>query len=178
MSISILLETRDNVGVSTDNPCVWGPHSRQWCPERVFSQMRSKHQELLRSTKLRHHIATLSQILNFKDNELDILTNFLGHDIRTHREYYRLPEESLQVSKMYTIVYPWYLPTFIAEFLGLMDEDASTFQLLDFRKHVKEEVAVDVKKLIPKRELFSTKLNMFVVCFFQFEKWYWREIEK
>lgn len=102
--------------------------------------MRSKHQELLRSTKLRHHIATLSQILNFKDNELDILTNFLGHDIRTYIEYYRLPEESLQVAKMYTIVYPWYLSTFIAEFLGLMDKDASTFQLLDFSKHVKDYV--------------------------------------
>lgn len=109
---------------------------------------------------------------------MDILTNFLGHDIRTYIEYYRLPEESLQVAKMYTIVYPWYLSTFIAEFLGLMDKDASTFQLLDFSKHVKVEVAVDVKKLIPKRELISTKLNMFVVCFFQFNKWYWREIEK
>lgn len=86
------------------------------------------------------HKATLSQILNLKDSELDTLANYLGHDIRTHRQYYRLPEESLQVAKMYTIVYPWYLSTFNAEFLGLMDKDASTFQLLDFSKHVKDYV--------------------------------------
>lgn len=65
----------------------------------------AKHPELLRSPKLKKHIATLSQILNLKDNELDILANFLGHDIRTHREYYRLPEESLQVAKMSKLLF-------------------------------------------------------------------------
>lgn len=28
------------------------------------------------------------------------LAKFLGHDIRIHREYYRLPEETLQVAKV------------------------------------------------------------------------------
>ena len=49
---------------------------------------------------MRKHIATLSQILNLKDNEMDMLATFLGHDIRIHREYYRLPEETLQVAKV------------------------------------------------------------------------------
>ncbi|XP_016354616.1 uncharacterized protein LOC107698169, partial [Sinocyclocheilus anshuiensis] len=48
--------------------------------------------ELFRSTQLRKHVATLSQVLNLKNHELDQVADFLGHDIRVHREYYRLPE--------------------------------------------------------------------------------------
>ncbi|XP_076850568.1 uncharacterized protein LOC143500340 isoform X1 [Brachyhypopomus gauderio] len=54
----------------------------------------------LSSTKLRKQIATLSTVLNLKDNEMDQLASFLGHDIRIHRQYYRLPESTLQLAKM------------------------------------------------------------------------------
>ncbi|XP_055955291.1 uncharacterized protein LOC130012119 [Patella vulgata] len=60
----------------------------------------AKYPDLLKSTKLRKQIATLSQILNLKENELDILANFLGHDIRVHREFYRLPDETLQTARV------------------------------------------------------------------------------
>ena len=56
--------------------------------------------ERLRSTKLRKHIATMSQLLNMQENELDVLAQFLGHDIRVHREFYRLPEATVQVAKV------------------------------------------------------------------------------
>ena len=52
------------------------------------------------STKLSKHIATMSQMLSLKRHELDLLANFLGHDIRIHREFYRLPEETLQMAKV------------------------------------------------------------------------------
>ncbi|MEQ2196879.1 hypothetical protein XENOCAPTIV_016543, partial [Xenoophorus captivus] len=60
----------------------------------------AKHPETLSSTKLRKHVSTLSTVLNLKDNEMDTLANFLGHDIRVHREYYRLPEGTLQLAKV------------------------------------------------------------------------------
>lgn len=56
--------------------------------------------EAIRSTKLRKHIAIVSQILNLKDHEMDTLANFMGHDIRVHREFYRLPEPTIQIAKM------------------------------------------------------------------------------
>ncbi|XP_064647457.1 uncharacterized protein LOC135500139 [Lineus longissimus] len=31
---------------------------------------------------------------------MDIVAKFLGHDIRIHREFYRLPDETLQVAKV------------------------------------------------------------------------------
>ncbi|RXN22575.1 hypothetical protein ROHU_023424 [Labeo rohita] len=37
-------------------------------------------------------MATMSKVLNLKDNEMDDLADFLGHDIRVHQQYYRLPE--------------------------------------------------------------------------------------
>lgn len=54
----------------------------------------------LRSTNLRKQIATISQVMNLRDNELDQLADFLGHDIRVHREYYRLPQSTLQLAKI------------------------------------------------------------------------------
>ncbi len=68
---------------------------------RMFaSQCGAEQPERLRSTKLRKHIATMTQLFNLNENELDILANFLGHDIRVHREFYRLPEETIQVAKV------------------------------------------------------------------------------
>jgi len=60
--------------------------------------------DTLRSTKLRKHIATISQVINLKDNELDLLAQFLGHNIKVHREYYRLPHDILQASKVAKIL--------------------------------------------------------------------------
>lgn len=56
--------------------------------------------EYLRSTRLRKHIATASQVMNLKDNELDLLARFLGHDMRVHQEFYRLPEQTLHLAKV------------------------------------------------------------------------------
>ncbi|RXN35813.1 G2 M phase-specific E3 ubiquitin- ligase-like protein [Labeo rohita] len=54
----------------------------------------------LGSTNLRKQIATISQVMNLKENELDQLADFLGHDIRVHREYYRLPQSTIQLAKI------------------------------------------------------------------------------
>ena len=51
----------------------------------------------LNSTSFRKHIAVIVQMLNLKENELDVLAGFLGHDIRVHREFYRLPQDIMQV---------------------------------------------------------------------------------
>ncbi|XP_041930277.1 uncharacterized protein LOC121694270 isoform X8 [Alosa sapidissima] len=54
----------------------------------------------LTSTKLRKQTGTLSQVLNLSNTELDQLANFLGHDVRVHRQFYRLPEGTLQLAKI------------------------------------------------------------------------------
>lgn len=52
------------------------------------------------STKLRKPIATTAQLLNLKDNEMVSLATYMGHDIRVHRQYYRLPDGVAQLTKV------------------------------------------------------------------------------
>lgn len=105
-SMEALVAHRRNCGVPDENPFFFSrPEAethlrgsdaiRQMARERV-----AKHPETLSSTKLRKHVSTLSTVLNLKDSEMDILANFLGHDIRVHRQYYRLPEGTLQLAKV------------------------------------------------------------------------------
>ena len=70
------------------------------CLRKYAALSGAKRPEMLTSTQLRKHVATLSQIMNLKDNELDQLAKYMGHDIRVHREYYRLTENTLQLAKM------------------------------------------------------------------------------
>ena len=55
--------------------------------------------EAITSTKLRKHIATLSQLLNLEERKLGRLADFLEHYIDVHRELYRLPEDTLHPAK-------------------------------------------------------------------------------
>lgn len=45
-------------------------------------------------------MATITQIKNLSDNELDVLANFMGHDVRVHRGFYRLPDWVVDVAKV------------------------------------------------------------------------------
>ena len=42
----------------------------------------------------------MSQVLALRSNELDLLASFLGHNIQVHREFCRLPENTLHVTKV------------------------------------------------------------------------------
>ncbi|KAH3710886.1 hypothetical protein DPMN_070382 [Dreissena polymorpha] len=63
------------------------------------------HASRITSTSLRKQLETLSQFLNLTESSQDILATFMGHDIRTHREYYRLPEGTLEVAKVSKILH-------------------------------------------------------------------------
>ncbi|XP_041954724.1 uncharacterized protein LOC121713822 isoform X4 [Alosa sapidissima] len=105
-SLELLVEKRDECGVEKDNPYLF---SRP-CAMTYFRGSEyinhfahtcgAKHPENLSSTKLRKHIGTLSKVLNLSNTELDQLADFLGHDIRIHRQFYRLPEGTLQLAKI------------------------------------------------------------------------------
>ena len=66
----------------------------------LVSNLNLKRLDCITSTKLRKQLATLAQILNLKENDQDMLATFQGHNIRVHRELYRLPERTLQVAKI------------------------------------------------------------------------------
>ena len=106
-SLEILLQTRNQI-VADENQFLFPTvhygslsHIRgSDCLRKFSGECGAIAPERLRSTNLRKHIATMSQVMNMKENELDILANFMGHDIRVHREFYRLPEATVQVAKV------------------------------------------------------------------------------
>lgn len=103
-----LSEKRGSCYVHKDNPFLFGrphclptSHYRGQDCIRIFSRnCGAKNSDNLRSTYLRKHIATLSQILNLKNNELDQLAKFLGHVLRVHRDLYCLPEATIEMAKI------------------------------------------------------------------------------
>lgn len=44
---------------------------------------------LLTSTRFRKHLATILQLLNFENDEIDQIAAFMGHTRKTHEEFYR-----------------------------------------------------------------------------------------
>ncbi|PIK62519.1 hypothetical protein BSL78_00525 [Apostichopus japonicus] len=110
-ALDLLYQRRREAGVLETNPYIFATlHSEGHIrgPDVIRTHARNCgaiHPEYVTSTSLRKHIATVCQIMNLKDNELDIIARFMGHDIGTHREYYRLPDQTLQVAKVSKVLF-------------------------------------------------------------------------
>jgi hypothetical protein len=111
--VELLVRTRDEVGISPSNPYIFShPHYGSQgnmrgceCLKRYAESCGAQHSENITSTKLRKHVATVSQLLNLQTRELDQLATFMGHDVEIHREFYRLPGETLHVAKVSNILH-------------------------------------------------------------------------
>ena len=98
--MTTLTEKRGEAGVAAGNKHVFARSSYDSMEHIRGSDCMKKHAELsgvsdpqsMRSLKLRKQVATSSQMLALKENELDLLAGYMGHDIRVHRQYYRLPD--------------------------------------------------------------------------------------
>lgn len=109
-AIDVLVEKRSEVGVNPDNPYLFAAtgngslgHLRPWeCMKKVATNedLQLEKPEAVTSTRLRKYVATVSQILDLQENELDWLARHLGHDIQVHREYYRLHESTIELAKV------------------------------------------------------------------------------
>ncbi|KAG5882522.1 hypothetical protein JTB14_006795 [Gonioctena quinquepunctata] len=106
-TMDMLILTRIKAGVQNENPYIFAipgtskSHMRghdcvkKWCTE---AQLQSP--ELITGTKLRKYIATVCQVFDLTENEQDWLARHLGHDIRVHREFYRLQENAVELTKV------------------------------------------------------------------------------
>ena len=70
------------------------------CHEEVSAECGASKPHLLTSTRLRKHVATTTQVLGLKEHEMDMLANFLGHDIIIHTKFYRMPLDVLQIARV------------------------------------------------------------------------------
>ena len=105
-ALDLLVRKRQECGILPENTYLFARPFTMVCyrgSERLqlFAKVcGAKCPESLTSTKLHKQTGTLSQVLNLANTELDQLANFLGHDIQVHRQFYRLPEGTLQLAKI------------------------------------------------------------------------------
>ena len=113
-AMQLLLEKREDVQIDQRNPYLFATpspgslnHLRSWDCLHKFATAESlnlKCPEAITGTRLRKYIATVSQVLDLEDRELDWLARHMGHDIRTHREYYRLQDSTIELAKVSKIL--------------------------------------------------------------------------
>lgn len=53
------------------------------------NKCKAKNPNLLTIVRLRKHIATVTQILALKDNDIEQLAKFMGHTRQTHDQFYK-----------------------------------------------------------------------------------------
>ncbi|KAK7907053.1 hypothetical protein WMY93_015665 [Mugilogobius chulae] len=109
-ALDLLVSKREMCGVVPGNKYLFArPQACSYfrgsdCLRHFAKMCGAKNPESLTSTKLRKQTATLSQVLNLSNTELDQLADFLGHDVRVHRQFYRLPEGTIQLAKVSKIL--------------------------------------------------------------------------
>ena len=107
-AVDTLMDKRETVGISKLNPYVFAkPASTthiRFCETlrkiTTNEKISLKHPELITSTRLRKYIATVSQVMDLDEKELDWLARHMGHDIRIHREFYRLHHSTIELTKV------------------------------------------------------------------------------
>lgn len=60
----------------------------------------AKNPEAISSTKLRKHLATLTQLFNMTENYIEQFSNFMGHTTEVHIRNYRLPDDIFQTANI------------------------------------------------------------------------------
>ena len=108
-AIAALIEFRSNVGVLHENVFVFAAPTRgsknflrgnDGACKVLNAVTELKHPERIRSTEIRKYCATVSQLADLSENHLRWLADHMGHNIDVHREYYRLRESTVEVTKV------------------------------------------------------------------------------
>ncbi|KAF0709040.1 Reverse transcriptase domain-containing protein, partial [Aphis craccivora] len=60
----------------------------------------AQHPENITSTRLRKHVATVTQLLNLSEGDIEQLSTFMENSVNVHKEYYRLSDNAFQVAKV------------------------------------------------------------------------------
>ncbi|VEN50567.1 unnamed protein product [Callosobruchus maculatus] len=108
--IQLILQFRQQAGVSKKNPYVFGlPSTDKRCFKylRACELIRKFSRDCgaavpisLRGTTLRKHIATRCITLELNDTEVSDLANFMGHAERIHKEHYRQPLVAREITRI------------------------------------------------------------------------------
>lgn len=103
--IEVLLRHRDNIS-TVNNPYLFGnPKTSQLiCGYKALRKLvkasGAKNPDAITATRLRKHLATLTQLFNMSENDMEQLAAFMGHTLDVHKGSYRLPDDIYQTAKI------------------------------------------------------------------------------
>lgn len=105
--IKLLLKTRSNF-VPKSNTYLFGrpklhtPISGYKVMDKCAKACGAKNHKALTPTRLRKHLATLTQLLNMSESDIEQLAKFMGHTVGIHRRAYRLPndDQTAKITKL------------------------------------------------------------------------------
>lgn len=107
-SMNALIKYRSMVGVKRENKYVFAAPTRDSlrhlrghdCLAAVVNKVGLVNPAAVKSTKLRKYIATVSQIVDLNENEMEWLARHMGHDLSVHKDFYRLHDHTIELSKV------------------------------------------------------------------------------
>jgi len=142
------LSNSERVGIDRDNVFVFarsaGINSVDACDciRRVVSNAGVQKPELIRSTKLRKYVATVSQLLDMTENELDLLCRHMGHSVNVHHSFYRLPSQTLELAKISKLLLAVETGK-LSNLSGKKFEELDTEEIADVEDEVESDADVD-----------------------------------
>ena len=102
-AIIALNKTRDNGEVRRNNEFVFALNNGKSRKrghdvlKNTFNKVNLQQPDLVKSKNLRKYVATVSQLVDMNENKMGWLANHPGHDIHIHKEYYKLPQTTLEI---------------------------------------------------------------------------------
>ena len=111
-AISRMVEYRETVGVTVENQYLFPRYSRGslaalrgWDVLHAVTKKASLQKpELITSTKMRKHMATVLQLMVLDKAELTWLTDHLGHSEEVHKQWYRQEPSTVELTKVARIL--------------------------------------------------------------------------
>ncbi|GFS12156.1 hypothetical protein ElyMa_004852400 [Elysia marginata] len=101
-----LFNTRNAVGIPEKNTYFFASKSvdgylNSWQALRaVVESAGIENPESISSTRLRKYIATVCQLFDLKEVEMEWLANHMGHELNIHSDFYRLHESTVEIAKV------------------------------------------------------------------------------
>lgn len=108
-ALTALTDLRQKIGVIDENIYIFAAPTRgskghlrgNDCMRKVINDVDGlEFPERIQSTPLRKYCATVSQIADLDETNLRWLADHLGHDLSVHREYYRLRDSTIELTKV------------------------------------------------------------------------------
>ncbi|KAJ8321305.1 hypothetical protein KUTeg_001163 [Tegillarca granosa] len=104
-AMELMVSTRSQIGINADNKFMFANkcngHLDAWqvLQAEALAAGCAK-PKLITSCRLRKYMATVTQVLDLQDGELEWLAKHLGHDMNTHKNFYRQHEATVEIAKV------------------------------------------------------------------------------